>query len=122
MEDEILEINGKKYKRSTLIDFGRKHHHTATYARVLGVACSIIGLFGLFVYLYAWYFSYLSIIFLPFLYIILLCGRAFEILLFISCGVLLFFGALLIVLSLLHRSDEYYISIAKKYIYNDIKE
>ena len=44
MEDEILEINGKRYRRSTLIQFGRDHDSNARKAKNGGIVASVFGL------------------------------------------------------------------------------
>lgn len=125
MEDEILEINGKRYRRSTLIQFGRDHDSSARKAKNGGIVASVFGLLIVVLFLAtpalvetSWLFFFLFPLMLAFAF----GGEVMVIITSIIVGFLLVLGIGLLIYSVIERKDEYYINIAKYYIEHEVKE
>ena len=124
MADEILEYNGQKYKRSSLIDFGKNHDNAANKCKSAGVFFSVCGLIVLISYLLMPVVStnwWLLIIF-PVMIVYAFGGVAAMIVTVCIAGTLLLIGAGLLVYAAIDRSEEHYLEIARYYIDHDVRE
>ena len=125
MEDEILEINGKRYKRNTLIQFGRDHNGSAKKARRGGIVLSIFGLILVFLYVCTPQIvqaSWLFFIIFPILLLFAFGGQTALILTAVVVSFFLLLGIGLLIYSCMERNEEYYVNIAKYYIEHNVKE
>lgn len=124
MEEETLEILGKQYKRSVLIQFGKDHDSARRKARGHGIACSIVGLLLVVLYLSAEAIirtSWLFMIVLPIIILFAFGGQAVLIATAIVSSLFLLLGIGLLIFSVIDRKEDYYINIAKDYIYRKEK-
>jgi hypothetical protein len=124
MGEVILEILGKYYKRSVLIQFGKDHDDARKKARGHGIGCSIFGLILVILYLSAeaiisssWFF----IVFLPIIALFAFGGQTVLIATAIVSSFFLLLGIGLLIFSVIDRKEDYYINIAKDYIYRKEK-
>ena len=125
MEDEILEINGKRYKRSVLIQFGRDHDKSKKSVRRGGITCSIFGLIIVALFLATPVLvktSWLFFLIFPVMLFFAFGGTTIVIMTAVVSSFFLLLGIGLLIYSIFERKEDDYIDIAKYYINHEVKE
>jgi len=115
MEEQVLEFNGHKYDRASLIQFGKEHDLSKSFSRIDGILFTALATYVLLSYLLIPVFAYAGWLsnFFPFAFAFMLWGDSFSFLVFVITGILYLIGIPLIIGSFAHRDDDYYLSIAK---------
>ena len=117
--EEILEINGLEYKKSTLVDFGKKHDTMKLGTRIAGFVLIVLAaLFIAFYFLVPVIFDLDTLIkehqLIYLLYVTF--GNSLITVILLFAAPALAVGIFLIAYSFKKRNDDYFISIAKEYI------